>query len=148
MAIAGITLDQLVRPNKELECILRDIVCKYSCIGAGVIIKKDGNNLIFELGNQTTVIPLGDMIEQMLINGITVEDSKLYFRFGETETVWDFAEQVQMHETVTTLVENQDGTYTYTNEFGTQTIIKTTQGKAYNLQSSFGNNDINILIPA
>jgi hypothetical protein len=29
--IQGITLDQLVRPNKELECILRDIVCKYAC---------------------------------------------------------------------------------------------------------------------
>ncbi|MDN3665345.1 hypothetical protein QWY92_07965 [Algibacter miyuki] len=34
-----------------------------------------------------------------------------------------FEEIVQTYETVTTLVDNTDGTYTYTSEDGTETIV-------------------------
>ncbi|MGS2761114.1 hypothetical protein, partial [Sinomicrobium sp. M5D2P9] len=41
---------------------------------------------------------------------------------GDTQTI-NFEELVQANETVTTLVDNANGTYTYTSEDGTETII-------------------------
>ncbi|UGU16296.1 hypothetical protein LS482_00155 [Sinomicrobium kalidii] len=50
-------------------------------------------------------------------NTFTYTDEK-----GETQTI-NFEELVKSNETVTTLVNNQNGTYTYTSEDGTETII-------------------------
>src|SRR5690606_24556191 len=49
---------------------------------------------------------------------------------GTSQTI-NFEELVQANETVTTLVNNGDGTYTYTSEDDTETIIDVTKGVDY-----------------
>ncbi|MBB1140973.1 hypothetical protein H4K33_15960, partial [Myroides sp. WP-1] len=57
---------------------------------------------------------------------------------GEASTV-DLKAAVKAHETKTTLVDNQNGTYTYTSENGTQTIINVPQSVVEQFETIIAN---------
>lgn len=147
MALGNITLDQLVRPNKELECILRDIVCKYNCGGEGYQVELIGTTLVFKVSDQVTTIELSTFLNQYIIDGIKIQNNELIFQYGDTTTTINFTNLIKENETITTLVDNEDGTYTYTSENGTQTVINTNISKNYLLKNAFETNELEILIP-
>ncbi|PQJ32950.1 hypothetical protein BST92_13915 [Nonlabens arenilitoris] len=77
-----------------------------------------------ELGNQTVIDTT--FIESLTSLGINASQTSLEYtdEDGITTTL-DLTNIVQNLETITTLVDNTDGTFTYTNEAGTPVIIDT-----------------------
>ncbi|SKB95720.1 hypothetical protein SAMN05660226_03986, partial [Parapedobacter luteus] len=77
------------------------------------------------ISNETVLNELIEQLTNTTVGGNVYYDGNQFTYVdgdGNTQTI-NFEELVQANETVTTLVNNNDGTYTYTSEDGTETIV-------------------------
>ncbi|SKB75711.1 hypothetical protein SAMN05660226_03025, partial [Parapedobacter luteus] len=77
------------------------------------------------ISNETVLNELIEQLTNTTVGGNVYYDGNQFTYVdgdGNTQTI-NFEELVQANETVTTLVDNEDGTYTYTSEDGTETIV-------------------------
>src|SRR5690606_16313744 len=83
------------------------------------------NNIDNILNNTEVLNELIEVLGDTYVGGNVYYDGDQFTYIdesGETHTI-NFEEIVQENETVTTLVNNNDGTYTYTSEDGTVTVV-------------------------
>lgn len=105
--IQGITLDQLVRPNKELECILRDIVCKYACsddVDRIIQILLSNTSFITNLTN--LVLTEVDLTE--IIQIITNNEEFIQNIINSTELITNVANYVSNDVTLINNISNNE----------------------------------------
>ena len=142
----AITICQLLQPSKRLESVLKDIVSKY-CQSQVIRIEYNEDSLSIFTESQDITVDLKRLVESAIIDGISVDGNKLIFNFCETETIFDFGLILENIESKSSLIDNKDGTYTYTSSTGTKTIIRTQIGEPYVLKSAFETSQLTILIP-
>ena len=105
--IQGITLDQLVRPNKELECILRDIVCKYACsddVDKIIAILLGNTNFITHL----TSLVLNEVDLTQIIQIITNDQDFINNIINSTNVVNNISQVVSNDVTLINNISNNE----------------------------------------
>lgn len=143
-----ITYSDLECPSNKLKYLLSDLVCNFKCVENLKIdfnVTHTGNILTFTLNDYVYNITLNDLDNQTLsitgnsinISGGNSIDLTLIVNLLETDTfisntntgnkIADYHNEnssiFQINETITTIVNNGNNTFTYTNESGDTTLI-------------------------
>src|SRR5690606_31938654 len=126
-----INFEELVQANETVTTLVNNGDGTYTYTneaGATVTIDvpADVINNFEEIVNNTEVLnQLVENLTNTTVGGNVYYDGDTFTYIDEngTSQTINFEELVQANETVTTLVNNNDGTYTYTSEDGTVTVV-------------------------
>ena len=143
-----INLDQLVKANETVTTLLANTDGTYtykSENGTETIIDipaSVANNFEMIVNNNPEKVK--EIIEQVAKNvegNVTYNGTDLIYKDGNgDDQVINLDQLVKANETVTTLLANTDGTYTYKSENGTETIIDIPASVANNFETIVNNN--------
>jgi hypothetical protein len=143
-----INLDQLVKANETVTTLLANTDGTYT------YTSENGTETIIDIpasvaNNFETIVnnnpeKVKEIIEKVakdVEGNVTYNGTELVYKDGNgDDQVINLDQLVKANETVTTLLANTDGTYTYTSENGTETIIDIPASVANNFETIVNNN--------
>ena len=145
-----VTFSQLKCPNKQLECVLKELFCKYadnSCLGVNVDITN--NVLTVTVGVNKDSVDLTPYLDNTHIVQYTINNTTGDITIKESNNAeWtiNIANAINNLETVTSLTQTTPSNLEYKDENGTVTNI-TNYTEVYTIFNSFNTVSLDIIIP-